>query len=155
MLKVEYEERLSHPFEMDERQIVEESLIRSESWKLFEIISLENVCIKYIQNRSRIYTMLIQFCGYSQLASLYLVWQHMYLMFASKTCTVESLSKDTVSITSLTALWNSVTLPSTCREFTLYNHSILCQQASRVAKLLSGLQIFCSNSIFVIADGSC
>ena len=39
-------------------------------------------------------------------------------MFASKTCTVESLSKETVSITSLTALWNSVTLPSTWRDNT-------------------------------------
>lgn len=47
--------------------------------------------------------------------------QHWYLMFASNTCTVEFLSKDTVSITSLTALWNSVTLPSTCQEHTLYD----------------------------------
>lgn len=45
--------------------------------------------------------------------------QHPYLMFASNTCTVEFLSKDTVSITSLTALWNSVTLPSTCQEHRL------------------------------------
>lgn len=45
---------------------------------------------------------------------------HLYLMFASKTCTVESLSNDTVSMTSLTALWNSVTLPRTWRKWTVW-----------------------------------
>ena len=44
-----------------------------------------------------------------------------YLMFASKTCTVESLSKDTVSITSFTALWNSVMLPRTLEEDIVHN----------------------------------
>ena len=37
-------------------------------------------------------------------------------MFTSKTCTVESLSKETVSMTSFTALWNSVMLPRTLAE---------------------------------------
>ncbi len=40
----------------------------------------------------------------------------LHLMLASKTWTVESLSKETVSITSLTARWNSVTFPRTCRD---------------------------------------
>lgn len=37
-----------------------------------------------------------------------------YLMVASKTCTVESLSNDTVLITNLTAFWNSDEFPMIC-----------------------------------------
>lgn len=39
------------------------------------------------------------------------VWQSFYLMVASKTWTVESLSKETVLITNLTAFWNSDEFP--------------------------------------------
>lgn len=57
-------------------------------------------------------------------------------MFASNTCTVESLSKDTVSITSLTALWNSVTLPSTWRQ-TLKCLNTVYQQAHAASAYLN------------------
>lgn len=43
-------------------------------------------------------------------------------MLASNTCTVESLSKDTVSITNFTALWNSDTFPSTWSEKHYQDH---------------------------------
>lgn len=39
------------------------------------------------------------------------VWQSFYLIVASKTWTVESLSKETVLITNLTAFWNSDEFP--------------------------------------------
>lgn len=71
-------------------------------------------------------------------------------MFASKTCTVESLSKDTVSITSLTALWNSVTLPSTWREIPHYI-TTLYQQAYVVTQL----RLFRKNLFFIMIDMIC
>lgn len=101
---------------------------------------IKNIEIRH--HASNLWLLCLHPAGQSENCGIFL-----YLMFASKTCTVESLSKDTVSITSLTALWNSVTLPSTCREKPLKTTA-----STGCFGLTSSFQVFCPNSIFSMKE---
>lgn len=84
--------------------------------------------------------------------------KYLYLMLASKTCTVESLSNETVSMTSLTALWNSETLPSTWREIlkktTLtmddcYCNEVLFDHLNQSSATINAIS-YCTDQYFVL-----